>query len=123
MKPTPNHDHAARRFAALVDAYTNRRNGTTRSTERSLQDLLDAYEAKLTAWRKSEKSSASDFNLLETLQIASDEIKHSMMLEWLLDHRIERAGTHAQGKLGFRLFLKKTGLNTDYAKADYLVSP
>jgi hypothetical protein len=87
-----------------------------------LQDLLDAYEAKLTAWRKSEESSASDFNLLETLQIASDEIKHSMMLEWLLDHRIERAGTHAQGKLGFSLFLEKTGLNTDYTKADYLVS-
>jgi hypothetical protein len=45
-----------------------------------------------------------------------------MMLEWLLDHRIERAGTHAQGKLGFSFFLKKTGLNMEYAKADYVVS-
>ena len=115
MKPAPNYDSHSAAFAALIDAYTSRQNG-------SLRDLLNAYEGKLAAWRKSEESSASDFNVFDTLHIAHDEIRHSMMLEWLLDHRIERAGTHAQGKLGFRFFLRKAGLNMDYAKADYFVS-
>jgi hypothetical protein len=122
VKPAPNYDRTAHRFAELIDAYTNRQSATTPSMDCSLRDLLNAYEAKLTAWRKSEESSASDFNLFKTLQIAGDEIRHSMMLEWLLDYRIERAGTHAQGKLGFRFFLKNTGLNMDYANMDYLVS-
>jgi hypothetical protein len=33
---------------------------------------------------------------------------HSKILAWLLDRRIEH-GTHAQGNLGFRLFLKELG--------------
>jgi hypothetical protein len=87
------------------------------------RDLLDAFQATLAAWRKSQEKSASDFNLLDTLKILGDEIKHSTMLEWLLDHRIERAGTHAQGKLGFRLFLQETGLHKrGYAETDYFVS-
>jgi hypothetical protein len=116
-------DHGTRRLVALINAYTRKRRAATQLRERSHQSLLNAYELKLAAWRESQEMSASDFNLLETLKIVGDEIKYSLMLAWLLDHRIERAGTHAQGNLGFRLFLAETGLNKNgYAKTDYLVS-
>jgi len=122
VRPRAKNDYRARGFAALIDAYTKRRNATTGSSERVLRKLLNGYEERLSAWRKSEETSASDFNLLETLNIARDEIRHSRMLAWLLDYRIEGAGTHAQGKLGFSLFLQKLGLNMGYAKANYFVS-
>jgi len=106
-----------------MNAYSRKRRAATLIRARSHQSLLNAYESNLTDWRKSQEMSASDFNVLETLGIVSDELKHSLMLAWLLDHRIERAGTHAQGNLGFRLFLAKTGLSKNgYAKTDYFVS-
>ncbi len=123
MVGTKTQHHAARRFAALINAYTRKRHAAALIRERSHQSLLNAYKNKLTAWRKSQKISASEFDLLKTLKIDGEEIKHSLMLAWLLDHRIERAGTHAQGNLGFRLFLEETGLTKNgYAKSDYFVS-
>jgi hypothetical protein len=59
-------------------------------------------------------------NLLDTLQVAGEEIRHSMILAWLLD----REETHAQDNLGFSLFLKhlkNTGLNIKYADTQYWV--
>jgi hypothetical protein len=41
--------------------------------------------------------------------ISQSEICHSNMLAWLLDHRIDGWGTHAQGKLGVKLFLEEFG--------------
>ena len=123
MAGTKIQDHAARRFAALINAYTGKRHAAALIRERSHQSLLNAYKNKLTAWRESQKITASGFDLLKTLKIDGEEIKHSLMLAWLLDHRIERAGTHAQGNLGFRLFLAETGLNKNgYAESDYIVS-
>ena len=123
MAGTKTQHHAARRLAALINAYTRKRHAATLIRERSHQSLLNAYKIKLAAWRESQEMSASDFNLLETLKIEGDELKYSLMLAWLLDHRVEGAGTHAQGNLGFRLFLAETGLSKNgYAKSDYLVS-
>ena len=123
MAGTKTQHHAARRLVALINAYTRKRHAASLIRERSHQSLLNAYKNKLTAWRESQKTSASDFDLLKTLKIDSEEIKHSLMLAWLLDHRIERAGTHAQGNLGFRLFLAETDLSKNgYAKFDYFVS-
>src|SRR5262245_43903425 len=123
MADTQAQRHTMRRFAVLVIAYTPTRHAATVMRERSHQSLLNAYESNLTDWRKLQETSASDFNVLETLNIVGDELKHSLMLAWLLDHRIERAGTHAQGNLGIRLFLAETGLGKNgYAKTDYLVS-
>jgi PD-(D/E)XK nuclease superfamily protein len=123
VKTTLERDRSARRFVALIDAYTRQRSGVSRDTRNCYENLLNGYQEKLSIWRKSQEHSASDFNLLETLKIVADEIRHSMMLEWLLDHRIERAGTHAQGKLGFRLFLEEIGMGgKGYAQTDYFVS-
>lgn len=123
MAGTKTQHHAARRLAALINAYTRKRHAAALIREGSHQSLLNAYKNKLTAWRESQKISASDFNLLKTLKIVDEEIKYSLMLAWLLDHRIERAGTHAQGNLGFCLFLAETDLSKNgYAKFDYFVS-
>jgi hypothetical protein len=65
--------------------------------------------------------SAADFNLLDTLQIAGDEAIHARMLAWLLDHRIESYGTHAQGTRGFECFLREVHLDKRYAQTDYWV--
>ncbi len=85
------------------------------------EDLLDGFKARFEAWRRSHVRSAADFNLLNTLQIAGDETIHARMLTWLLDHRIESYGTHAQGTLGFEFFLREVHLDKRYAQADYWV--
>jgi hypothetical protein len=69
VKPTPKYDHTARRFAALVAAYTNKQSESAAFAECSVKNLLNAYKGKLAAWRKSEESSVCDFNLLHALQI------------------------------------------------------
>lgn len=118
-KPSPS--STARRFRALLDGYAARRGEAAPAPEALFRDLLDGFRGKFQAWRKSEENSASDFNLLDTLQIFGEEVRHSMMLAWLLDRRIERAGTHAQGNKGFLLFLKELGLDERYAESEYLV--
>jgi hypothetical protein len=42
------------------------------------------------------------------LELDQNEACHSIILAWLLDRRIEQ-GSHAQGSLGFRLFLEEFG--------------
>src|SRR6266478_6516277 len=54
-------------------------------------------------------ASAEDFNLFNTLKISSAELRHSMLLTWLLDS----GATHAQGNLGFCLFLKRLNPNRE----------
>lgn len=91
-------------------------------TDELFRGLLDGFQAKFRAWQESERKTASDFDLLDTLQISGDELKHSRMLAWLLDNRIERAATHAQGNLGFRLFLEELAFDTSYARGPYWVT-
>jgi len=114
--------HGEHRFRTLLSGYISKSESIRSASDASVRDLLLQLPVKLRAWRKSEEKSASDFNLLNTLDITGNEIRHSMMLAWLLDHRIERAGTHAQGGLGFQLFLAELGLDESYAEDDYWVS-
>jgi hypothetical protein len=44
-----------------------------------------------------------------------------MVLAWLLDRDMMRPGPHAQGNLGFRLFLAEFGLPIAYADTQYWV--
>ena len=67
--------------------------------------LLAGYQDARASWAKAQEATADDFNLLEVMDVVGDENCHSNILAWLLDRRIEH-GTHAQGNLGFRLFLK-----------------
>jgi len=107
-------------FKTLLDGYirTEPANGSDLSqvAGRLIKGFKKAHEQS----RELQKTTADDFNLLDTLQIAGEEIRHSMMLAWLLD----REETHAQDNLGFRLFLKNlkhVGLNGEYADRRYWV--
>jgi hypothetical protein len=55
------------------------------------------------------------------MNLTGDELHHSMLLAWLLDHRLTALGTHAQGNLGFRLFLEELGLPVEWAQKPYSV--
>ncbi len=68
--------------------------------------MLDGYLANRGRWAEQQKLSADDFNLFEVMEVEHDEVRHSMILAWLLDSRLEH-GTHAQGNLCFRLFLEE----------------
>jgi hypothetical protein len=72
-------------------------------------------------WEKRQISVAEGFNVLRTMRLTRKELCHSDILAWLLDHRLDGFGTHAQGKCGFRLFLERLDLPREFARADYRV--
>jgi len=82
-----------------------------------LKEFVEARERDV----KRAEATAEEFNLLEVLQVTHKEVRHSMVLAWLLDRSADRLGTHAQGALGFRLFLAEMGLSTEYADTNYWV--
>jgi hypothetical protein len=71
-----------------------------------LKKLLHIHKDEHRRWEDAQKSTADDFNLFRVLDIEHKELIHSKLLAWLLDPRIEH-GNHAQGNLGFRLFLEE----------------
>jgi hypothetical protein len=86
--------------------------------------LLVGYSEEVGRYRQQQEQVADDFNLLDVMLLTGKEIRHSMMLAWLLDHDIRKLGTHAQGSLGFRLFLQEFsefGLPIDWANCKYWV--
>ncbi len=121
MAQKPSAAKSLSKLKSLLDEFTAKQADVDLIPNPIFQRLLTGLKQNLLTLRKSQEKSANDFNLLDTLQISGDEVKHSMMLTWLLDHRIEQAGTHAQGNLGFQFFLKEIGLNENYAKTNYWV--
>ncbi|HUT61248.1 MAG TPA: PD-(D/E)XK nuclease family protein [Phycisphaerae bacterium] len=88
---------------------------------RACESFFPGYALAVEAWRKQQEAVADDFNILEVMDLAGDEQRHSMILAWLLDRDITRGGTHAQGSSGFRLFLQEVCLPEHYADAAYRV--
>jgi hypothetical protein len=86
------------------------------------QRLLRQFEDIHHVWEKRQISVAEGFNVLRTMRLTRKELCHSDILAWLLDHRLDDFGTHAQGNLGFRLFLEKLGLPAEFGDADYRVA-
>jgi hypothetical protein len=87
----------------------------------TLKRLLNEYILERKQWTKKQRVRADDFNIMEVLEVADDELRHSATLEWLLDHSLEHRGTHGQGNLGFSLFLDELGLPEKYSEAPYWV--
>jgi hypothetical protein len=83
--------------------------------------LLLGYNQAVERHRQQQEQTADDFNILEVMHLTGNEVRHSMMLGWLLDHDLRKLGTHAQGNLGFRLFLAEFGLPLTYAESEYWV--
>ena len=86
-----------------------------------LQGVIDEYTLALEEWREHQVYTADEFNLMEVLELGQKETRHSMMLAWLLDHDMLRLGTHAQGRVGFRLFLDALKLPLEWADKPYWV--
>lgn len=86
-----------------------------------IRTLLNGYTQAIEDYSHQQEQVADDFNLLDVMRLTGKEIRHSMVLAWLLDHDLRKLGTHAQGNLGFRLFLSKFGLPIDYADCNYWV--
>jgi hypothetical protein len=89
-----------------------------------IYSLLTGYSEAEERYRRQQEQVADDFNLLDVMRLTGKEIRHSMVLAWLLDHDMRKLGTHAQGNLGFRLFLSEfSELNfpADYADCKYRV--
>jgi hypothetical protein len=96
----------AKRFASLIDAHAAFRTKDETRLQTVINKLLPVFIHARKNWAEAQRKTADDFNLFEVLGVAADEVRHSKILAWLLDHRIER-GSHAQGNLGFRLFLEE----------------
>ncbi|HUT34319.1 MAG TPA: PD-(D/E)XK nuclease family protein [Planctomycetota bacterium] len=115
-------------FRGLLEGFldADRRASLAESAEakeerRRFGELLDGHAQVLKAWREAQKNTADDFNLLRVLKVSGDELRHSRVLAWLLDHDLMRHGTHAQEHLGFRIFLEELGLPREYAYGLYRV--
>lgn len=114
-------DLALHRVKAVLNGFKAAQHAP-RAASHNYSKLLNGFRTQLQSVQQSQRYSACDFDLLDVLQVSQDEVRHSMLLAWLLDNRIEHAGTHAQGNLGFELFLREVGLSENYAKTHYLVS-
>lgn len=95
-----------RRFRTLITRHGELLSKDTERLGRVLRELLPTFREARKQWADSQRISADDFNLFKVMEVEADEVRHSKILAWLLDHRIEH-GTHAQGNLGFRLFLEE----------------
>ena len=87
----------------------------------SIRSFMLGYRDAVERHRLQQEQTAIDFNLLAVMQLTGKEIRHSMVLAWLLDHDMRRMGSHAQGPLGFRLFLRELRLPQEYADCRYWV--
>ena len=85
--------------------------------------LLAGYAGSVERDRFQQEEIADDFNLLDVLRLTDKETRHSMMLAWLLDRDMRNLGTHAQGSLGFRLFLSEFHDLTPPVHVGYADSP
>ncbi|MFZ1135339.1 MAG: PD-(D/E)XK nuclease family protein [Candidatus Korobacteraceae bacterium] len=87
-----------------------------------IRGLLEKFKNCRDAWQQKQIGVADDFDIFETIGVSWKEACHSNLLAWLLDHRIEWYGTHAQGNLGLRCFLHVLGaelcLRETYADAE-----
>jgi len=102
----------AHRFELLIKSYAEVSNQETQRLTRIIDGLIPCFQTARKLWAEGQRRSADNFNLFEVMEVENDEVCHSKILAWLLDHRIER-GTHAQGNLGFRLFREEIKLELE----------
>jgi len=83
--------------------------------------VMKGFAKKFEAWKASQKAHADCFNVMDLLQLINDEVRHSMVLAWLLDNDMTRFGTHAQGNAGFKVFCQELDLPLKFSDASYWV--
>lgn len=70
-----------------------------------IEDSLSGFREARRHRQMAMATSADDFNFLRVINRHHHELTFSSILAWILNPE----GTHAQGKLGFRLFLEELG--------------
>lgn len=110
-----------KQFGEHRDRANMREHAQAAEDRHQIHALLEGYNKTVESYRQKQEQVADDFNLLEVMRLTGKEIRHSMVLAWLLDHDMRKLGTHAQGNLGFRLFLSEFKLPIDYAGSKYWV--
>ncbi len=120
---------ATARIRTVLDQFCERLDRVDVSEKKSAADshsrigsLLLGFGNALERYRQHQEQLADDFNVLDVLRLTGNEVRHGMVLAWLLDHDMFKLGTHAQGSLGFRLFLCEFGLPIDWAASKYWVT-
>jgi hypothetical protein len=73
--------------------------------------LLIAYSEAVDRYCRQQEQVADDFNLLDVMRLTGKEIRHSMVLAWLLDHDLRKLGTHAQETLVFGCSLASSAIS------------
>ncbi len=104
-------------FQKLLDGYKDVRMRFLDDSISRAKYLLDGFSEASKKRNESQRTIAEDLNIFEILGFTDDEVRHSKFLAWLLDHE----GTHAQGNLFFRYFLKFAELDVTYADVPYKV--
>jgi hypothetical protein len=115
---------SVRELKALLSEFTRTVTHQPPELKQSEQNkaLLGEFQRVHRAWERHQAYEAEDFNVLRTMRLTTKELCHSDILAWLLDHRLNGFGSHAQGKRGFRLFLEAVNLPVRFADADYRVA-
>jgi hypothetical protein len=119
--PTARFRGLLERFGELRDRAETLEQFEAATDHTRFRALLNGYAITVEKDRLQQEQTADDFNLLEVMNLTRKEIRHSMVLAWLLDHDLRKLGTHAQGNLGLRLFLSEFGLPLEYADTKYWV--
>jgi hypothetical protein len=112
-------------FATAYDAASRAEAAEAKEDRQAFETFFQAYRNAQAQRRTAQQDKADDFNLLDVMGLTKKENTHSDILAWLLDHDIDRLGTHAQGGDGFRLFSEAVGLANELgecADCDYRVS-
>lgn len=104
-------------FQKLLDGYKNVEMRFLDDSISRAKYLLDGFSEARKKRNESQRTKAEDINIFEILGFTDDEVRHSKFLAWLLDPE----GTHAQGNLFFRYFLKFAELDVTYADVPYKV--
>jgi hypothetical protein len=113
----------AKRFDLLLVEFESSARWRSRAPnglKTNFQSMISKFERQVEKSCRRQHSVAADFNLLDVVSLIKDELTHSKVIAWLLDGN-PQTGTHAQGNLGFRLFLEEVGLDSSYAQGRYRV--
>lgn len=101
-----SHQHSVEKLIRGFHSVAVAREAEEQTGSVLFEKLLHGFNVNRAKWARDQAAFADEFNLFEVLGVEYDELMHSNVLAWILDRRIEH-GTHAQGNLGFRLFLEE----------------
>ena len=118
---SPNPTAKVENYKRFLDEFKKskeREESDAQEQQKTFNRFLNDFANLMMIWRKKQRKTADDFNIMEVLGLASNELSHSKLLAWLLNSNTRQLGTHYQGSCGFRAFLKVLNLNQHFAEID-----